>query len=92
LGGEDGGDEEFEGVFVVEGALGVGVVLFEEGEDEVDAGLAGGGGFFGHEAPVEVIDFGFHFLILARRRALSSGRLDEGCGTAGQTHVTRFRR
>jgi hypothetical protein len=59
LGGEDGGDEELEGIFVVEGTLGVGVVLFEEGEDEVDAGLAGGGGFFGHEAPVEVFDFGF---------------------------------
>jgi hypothetical protein len=58
LGGEDGGDEEFDGVFVMEGAMGVGVVLVEEGEDEPGAGLAGGEGFFGHEAPAKFAIFG----------------------------------
>ncbi len=48
LGGEDGGDEEFEGVAVIEGAFGVGVEALEFGDDLGGAGDFLREGFTGH--------------------------------------------
>ena len=45
LGGEDEVNEEFEGIGKIEGELGVGMGLAQEGEDAGDAGLALGNGF-----------------------------------------------